>query len=118
MVDIVLAAGLALAVIAAVVVARRRATKGSACCGDIDEAPTRLRVSDRNKAHYPYRTTLEIGGMTCENCAIKVENALNSLPGTWATVSIASKQAVVRTKAEPDPRILRDAITQAGYVMR
>jgi len=117
MADIILVAALVVAVACGIVLMRRRATKGSACCGPIEDAPTRLAVTDRNKSHYPFVTTLDIGGMTCENCAIRVENALNALPGTWATVSIASKQAVVRTKNEPDRTRMHDAVSQAGYVV-
>ena len=55
--------------------------------------------------------------MTCVNCAIRVENALNGLPGTWAKVSIATKTATVRTKEEPDASAMREAVTSAGYVV-
>ena len=57
--------------------------------------------------------------MTCANCAIRVENALNGLPGTWAKVSIATKTATVRTKEEPDAdaSAMREAVTSAGYVV-
>jgi copper chaperone CopZ len=55
--------------------------------------------------------------MTCENCAIRVENALNGLPGTWASVSIADHTALVRTTAEPDLPALREAVAKAGYVL-
>ena len=55
--------------------------------------------------------------MSCENCAIKVENALNELPGTWATVRIGDKQAVVRTKQEPDLDAMRTAVRAAGYIV-
>ena len=61
-----------------------RSRKGGGCCGDHEAAEKKVTVSDRNKAHYPYAVSLQIGGMTCENCARKVENALNRLDGTWA----------------------------------
>ena len=77
----------------------------------------RVRVADRDKRHYPYQTELVIGNMTCENCAIRVENALNALPGTWAQVSISTHKAIVRTKQEPDVTELRCAVSTAGYVV-
>lgn len=77
----------------------------------------RLRVADRDKRHYPYQTELSIGNMTCENCAIRVENALNVLPDTWAQVSISTHKALVRTKQEPDVAELKRAISAAGYVV-
>lgn len=115
--DLVVIALLVVVLAAAAVVARRRFTKGSECCGDIAQAPERVQVKDRDKRHYHHQITLSIGGMTCENCAIKVENALNELPDTWATVNIGSKQAVVRTKEEPDYIAMRDAVAAAGYVV-
>lgn len=108
---------LVIAVVGAVLAVRRRATKGSACCGEHEAAPARKRVADRNKTHYPYETTLHVGGMTCDNCAARVENALNELPDTWATVSIGTHEASVRTKAEPDIAAMRDAVSRAGYVV-
>lgn len=117
MVDALLVVAIVVAVVAAVVVARRRARQGSACCGEREAAPARVRVRDRNASHYPYQTELKIGGMTCETCAIKVENALNGLPGTWASVNIGSHAARVRTKDAPDVDALRTAVREAGYVV-
>ena len=117
MADVAIVVVLVVAVVAAVLVVRRRATKGSACCGEHEAATARVRVADRNKKHYPYETTLRIGGMTCDNCAARVENALNALPGTWASVSIASREADVRTKEEPDLAAMREAVSRAGYVV-
>ena len=115
--NLVIIALLVVVLAAAAIVTRRRFTKGSECCGDITQAPERIQVKDRNKRHYHHQITLSIGGMTCENCAIKVENALNVLPDTWATVSIGSKRAVVRTKDEPDLAAMREAVAAAGYVV-
>ena len=117
MANALLVALLAAVVAAAVVVVRRRATRGSACCGEHEAAPARVRVVDRNKSHYPYETRLSIANMTCDNCAARVENALNALPGTWATVSMATREARVRTKGEPDERAMRDAVAAVGYVV-
>lgn len=105
------------AAVSGLLLARRRARRGSACCGERDEAPRRLRVTDRDKSHYPHVITCAVGGMTCENCAIRVENALNSLPGTWASVSIASREATIRSKDEPDLDALRQAVSTAGYAL-
>ncbi len=94
----------------------RRARRGSACCGEREETVKKAGVSDRNRAHYPYEVTLQIGGMTCENCARRVENALNALPGTWASVSMDGRKARIRLKQPADMALLREAVRQAGYV--
>lgn len=95
----------------------QRSRKGSACCGEHEAAVARTGVRDRNASHYAHEVRLEIGGMTCDNCARKVENALNALEGTWATVKIADHTARVRTRAQPDEAALRTAVREAGYVV-
>ena len=94
-----------------------RSRKGGGCCGEHESSEKKVTVSDRNKAHYPYAVSLRIGGMTCENCARKVENALNRLDGTWAAVSISSGSAKVLCKMSPDEAAVREAVRSAGYVV-
>ena len=95
----------------------RRLKKGGGCCGEHEAAPKKTGPADRNRAHYPYEARLDIGGMTCDNCARRVENALNGLEGVWATVRIDTRQAVVRCKRPPDEAALRAAVSGAGYVV-
>ena len=95
--------------------ALRRAKKGGGCCGDRAEAVPKAPVADRNKAHYPYAVEMKIGGMTCENCARRVENALNALDGVWARVRLDGGEAQVLCKAPPEEQALRQAVAQAGY---
>ena len=94
-----------------------RSRKGGGCCGEHESAEKKVTVSDRNKAHYPYAVLLQIGGMTCENCARKVENALNLLDGTWTVVSISGGSAKVLSKTPLDEAALREAVRGAGYVV-
>ena len=94
-----------------------RSRKGGGCCGEHESAEKKVTVSDRNKAHYPYAVLLQIGGMTCENCARKVENALNLLDGTWAVVSVSGGSAKVLSKTPPDEAAIREAVHGAGYVV-
>ena len=93
----------------------KKLTRGSGCCGEHEAAVRRITVSDRNKAHYPYTVTLTIGGMTCQSCAVRVENALNALDGTWARVSLDTRAALVLLKQEPDIPLLCRTVAQAGY---
>ena len=94
-----------------------RSRNGGGCCGEHESAEKKVTVSDRNKAHYPSAVLLQIGGMTCENCARKVENALNLLDGTWAVVSISGGSAKVLSKTPLDEAALREAVRGAGYVV-
>lgn len=95
----------------------QKARKGGGCCGEHEEAEKKQIVADRNKAHYPYTLSLQVGGMTCANCARKVENALNGLDGVWAKVAIDSHSARVLCKTQPDEASIREAVRQAGYTI-
>ena len=97
--------------------AASRLRRGGGCCGEHEAAPKRAPVADRNKAHYPHEVRLDIGGMTCDNCARRVENALNRLDGAWATVRFDTRSARVRLKDQPEEAALRAAVSGAGYVV-
>ena len=58
---------------------------------------------------------LELGGMTCASCAMRVEKKLNKLPGVTATVNYATEKATINLPADI---LIGDAITaveSAGY---
>lgn len=60
--------------------------------------------------------TLDIGGMTCASCAVRVEKRLGRLPGVTATVNYATAKAAVDL---PDGVVVADAIAaveRAGYL--
>ena len=116
MTNMILGLGLALLIGLAVYRTVQRSRKGSGCCGE-HETVSQKSVSDHNKAHYPHQVSLKLGGMTCDNCARRVANALNSLDGTWASVRFESKSATVRLKAEPEEEKIRRAVAEAGYVV-
>ena len=99
----------------AVYMTARKLRKGGGCCGEHETAEKRVAVRDKNRAHYPFTVQLHISGMTCENCARRVENALNALDGTWAKVDLGRAEARVLCKTEPDLRLLCQTVAQAGY---
>ena len=96
---------------------RKRIKYGSACCGSHDAAPAKIRVHDKNKSHYPYTYTLTIDGMHCSNCALRVENALNSLEGIWAKVNLENKKVLVLSKNKIEGEELSKAVEAAGYTV-
>ena len=91
-------------------------TRGGGCCGERDAAVKKVKVEDRNKAHYPHTLVMGVDGMTCQNCQRHVENVLNVLPGTWATVDLAAQNVTILTKDEADEDAIRQAIRDAGYL--
>ncbi len=95
----------------------QKSRKGGGCCGEHEQVEKKLRAADRSKAHYPYALSLRIGGMTCSNCARKVENALNGMDGVWAKVAIDTHGARVLCKTPPDEAAIREAVRQAGYTV-
>ena len=61
---------------------------------------------------------LEIGGMTCSSCALRIEKKLNRMPGVTATVNYATEKAHV---VLPDGVSVDDAIRTVeatGYAAR
>lgn len=109
---------LILIILAAVgLVALRGAIKRIAhgCCGTSGPKLRRIKVDDRDRSHYPHEARLSIEGMSCQNCAFRVENALNSMDGIWATVNLGKKIALIRGKQPLDETKLRKAVANAGY---
>jgi len=58
---------------------------------------------------------LEIGGMTCASCAMRIEKKLNRLDGVTATVNYATEKAKVSAPAGFDPAALIAEVEKTGY---
>jgi Cu+-exporting ATPase len=59
---------------------------------------------------------LEVGGMTCAACALRIEKRLNKLPGVTATVNYATERAAVDfDPAQVVPSELLEAVAAIGY---
>ncbi|WP_173921696.1 cation-translocating P-type ATPase [Agromyces sp. Marseille-P2726] len=61
------------------------------------------------------RLDLDIGGMTCASCAMRIEKKLNKLDGVTATVNYATEQARVEAPAGYDPAELIAEVEKSGY---
>ncbi len=108
-----LCAALAAVCVLAVLSYRKKLKNG--CCGGAGDAVKRVRPADRSAAHYPYVRRVEIEGMHCKNCALRVENAFNSMEGVFAKVDLGAKSAVVRSKRPLSDGELREAVWRCGY---
>ncbi|MFF2624093.1 heavy metal translocating P-type ATPase [Oerskovia jenensis] len=58
---------------------------------------------------------LEIGGMTCASCAMRIEKRLNKLDGVVATVNYATEKAKVTVPDGYDPALLIAEVEKTGY---
>ncbi|WP_051704485.1 cation-translocating P-type ATPase [Glycomyces sp. NRRL B-16210] len=58
---------------------------------------------------------LDIGGMTCASCAMRIEKKLNKLDGVTATVNYATEKAKVTAPTELDPAELISVVEKTGY---
>lgn len=89
----------------------------SGCCGASSSEPEvkRVKVKDKDISHYPYHKRTFVGGMSCEKCAVRVENALNSLDGVFAKVDLIKEQADIYMKQMVEDQTLNEAIEGAGY---
>ncbi|MFB6261187.1 MAG: heavy-metal-associated domain-containing protein [Thiohalorhabdaceae bacterium] len=60
-------------------------------------------------------TTLTVAGMHCDNCAARVEKALQELDGVNADVSFSDGTARVTHPDTVSVADLQDAVKSAGY---
>jgi Cu+-exporting ATPase len=58
---------------------------------------------------------LEISGMTCASCAMRIEKKLNKLDGVNATVNYATEKATVTAPSGYEPQALIAEVEKAGY---
>ena len=58
---------------------------------------------------------LEIAGMTCASCAMRVEKKLNNLDGVNASVNYATEKATLIVPSGYDPQALIAEVEKAGY---
>ena len=87
----------------------------SGCCGAGGVTVKRIKPSDGNISSYPYFRRAKIGGMTCKNCARRVENAFNGRDGFMAKVDLSKNTADIYMKQPEDDGVLEDIVRRAGY---
>ena len=94
----------------AVVSYGKKLSKG--CCGTAGDKEERLAPK---KGDFSNVTMVEIGGMTCEKCAIRIENGFNRLDGVSATVDHKSGIAEVRSAGPLYELVIRKTVIDLGY---
>ena len=84
--------------------------KGSCCGGDDYRAkPKKLRSVAEKR-------TYQVEGIHCQNCVNRVMEALNSMDGVSAVVSLSGKTVVSLERPVEDAAI-RAAVEKAGYTV-
>ena len=58
---------------------------------------------------------LDIGGMSCTSCAMRIEKKLNRLEGVEASVNYATEKATVHAHHGVDPQALVETVERTGY---
>lgn len=85
------------------------------CCGGSSDTVKRRKPEDTDLSHYPLCYELEIDGMTCKNCAARIENAFNSTGDYYAVVNLNKKTGTIRAKTETPETELRRLVAKCGY---
>ncbi len=74
-----------------------------------------MTTSQANATHV---VNLEIGGMTCASCAMRIEKRLNTIDGVHATVNYATERAHATVPADVDADALITQVEAVGYTAR
>lgn len=103
-----------LIVLAVLVIALLRLKKHfkGGCCGSGGNT-----IRDKKSLNEPVIGTkyLTVEGMHCENCQIRVENALNRLDGVLCRVDLRKKTAKVDFSREVEDELLKQTVEKLGY---
>ncbi len=82
---------------------------GSAGCDN------KRRLRNADLSGYTHRYSVKIGGMTCKNCALRIENAFNRQEGLAARVDFKTGLAEVASNSQIAELTLRKTIVELGY---
>lgn len=104
--------GILVVIVAVAIIRATKHFKGGGCCGSGSNT-----IRDKKKLTAPKlgEKIVKIEGMHCENCEIRVENALNRLDGIVSKVSWKKKNAVVSYSLEVPDALLKEAVEKLGY---
>lgn len=94
------------------VISGKKHFKNGGCCGG------ESTVKSKKKLNKVVGTkTVKINGMTCENCANRVEWAINDIDGLVAKVNLKKNEATVSMEKLVADDVIKAAIEKAGYTV-
>lgn len=104
--------GILLVIIVVAILRVKKHFKGGGCCGSGSNT-----IREKKKLTDPKigEKTLIIEGMHCENCEIRVENALNRLDGVACKVNLKKKTATISYSKEVPDELLKETVEKMGY---
>lgn len=98
--------------ICAIISYKKKISNG--CCG-AGENIIKIKPKITNKKHYEYKAIVSIGGMTCQNCATRIENAFNKKGSYFAKVNLRKKSVEILSEGILTEDEVRDIIESCGY---
>lgn len=106
--------GVLLVIIVMAILRAKKHFKGGGCCGSGSAT-----IRDKKTLTEPKigEKVLLIDGMHCENCEIRVENALNRLDGVVCKVNLKKKTATVSYSTEVSDKLLKETVEKMGYMV-
>ena len=84
------------------------------CCGAGGDKEQKL-TKTADLAEYKFRYCVKIGGMSCKNCAVRIENAFNRQEGIYAQVDFKNGSAEVSAKKPLPEIVIRQIVIGLGY---
>lgn len=88
----------------------------SGCCGGGGCASIKkIDAADSDPLHYPFHKKIQIEGMHCRACTVRVQNAFNQLKGVSSEVVLREHEATIHTMQDMSDKKLRAIIARAGY---
>ena len=111
MTDIIIVAVLIMMIFFALRQVKKKRKSGGCCSG----GNTTIRDKKTLTAQKIGEKVLTVEGMHCENCEIRVENALNRLDGVVCKVNLKKKTATVSYSEEVSNETLKETVEKLGY---
>ena len=84
------------------------------CCGAGGDKERKI-AETADLSDCKYRYTVKIGGMTCKNCAARIENTFNRQEGIFAQADYKSGIAEISAKEALPEIVVRQRIVGLGY---
>lgn len=101
-----------LVIIVFAIMKTRKHFRSGGCCGSGSKIIRSGKTLSEPKIG---EMVLVIDGMHCENCEIRVENALNRLDGVACKVNLKKKTATVSYSSEISIGLLKETVEKMGY---